>query len=158
MEQDEHQQIFIRGASGIDDISDAQLMLANKPVLFRFMQSIGVSDFSIMDVVKPEPERVRRVLSTVVNYAKYRVHNCNGFYDAVRDYEDTVKELQNEMGRRGELEEKIEQLERDGEEFEDEMKVLEEQRATAEAELLRYSKKQTEYTDGHVEYKQKKRR
>lgn len=45
-------------------------------VLFRasyiFLQTCGVYDFSLVDIMKPEAQRTRRILSAVVNYARFR--------------------------------------------------------------------------------------
>lgn len=36
------------------------------------MTEVGIDDFSLRDVLKPEPPRVRRILSAVINFAKFR--------------------------------------------------------------------------------------
>lgn len=141
---------------GIDAQTDARMLLANKRMLFNFLYSIGVNDFSILDIMKPEGERMRRVLSTVVNYAKYREHKCSEWYMIVKQYEATTQKLNDEMARRTELTNKVQQLEQEAETIDEEMKELEERRTSAESELLRCRKKQTDYTDGHAEYKQRK--
>lgn len=33
---------------------------------------VGVDDFSLRDLIKPEPAHVRRILSAVINFAKFR--------------------------------------------------------------------------------------
>jgi kinetochore protein Nuf2 len=36
------------------------------------MRTCGISDFSMMDVLKPEAKRTRENLSAVINFAKFR--------------------------------------------------------------------------------------
>jgi len=36
------------------------------------MEQVGVDDFSLRDIVKPETAHVRRILSAVINFAKFR--------------------------------------------------------------------------------------
>jgi len=38
----------------------------------KLMSKIGVENFSIRDVIKPEPLRLRRDLSALINFAKFR--------------------------------------------------------------------------------------
>lgn len=37
-----------------------------------FLKTCGVHDFTIMDFMKPEPQRTKRILSAVINYARFR--------------------------------------------------------------------------------------
>ncbi|SMN22901.1 similar to Saccharomyces cerevisiae YOL069W NUF2 Component of the evolutionarily conserved kinetochore-associated Ndc80 complex (Ndc80p-Nuf2p-Spc24p-Spc25p) [Maudiozyma saulgeensis] len=49
---------------------------------YRFFKDIGVNDFGMMDLKKPVFERVRRLLSAVVNYARFReerMFDCKRF-------------------------------------------------------------------------------
>ncbi|CAG8560875.1 6273_t:CDS:10 [Funneliformis caledonium] len=38
----------------------------------RFMQVVGISDFNLGDIIKPEPQRLRTILSGIINYMKFR--------------------------------------------------------------------------------------
>lgn len=40
--------------------------------LGRLMKAAGIMDFSLRDVFKPESQRVRRYLSAIINFAKFR--------------------------------------------------------------------------------------
>lgn len=40
-----------------------------------FLRTCGVHDFTIMDLMKPEPQRTKRHLSAVINYARFREEN-----------------------------------------------------------------------------------
>ncbi|ODV97228.1 hypothetical protein PACTADRAFT_1801 [Pachysolen tannophilus NRRL Y-2460] len=41
-------------------------------IIYRFLNECGIDDFNIMDIVKPDPIRVRRILSCIVNFARFR--------------------------------------------------------------------------------------
>lgn len=36
------------------------------------MQVVGISDFNLGDIVRPEPQRLRMILSGIINYMKFR--------------------------------------------------------------------------------------
>lgn len=57
-------------------------VLALNKICFKFFQDIGVSDFNMMDLYKPDFTRTRRLLSAVVNYARFReerMFDCDKF-------------------------------------------------------------------------------
>jgi kinetochore protein Nuf2 len=47
--------------------------------LIRFMQRVGVKDFSISDLISPEKSRTIRNLSGIINFAKFRNQKCQLF-------------------------------------------------------------------------------
>ncbi|KAF9425032.1 kinetochore-associated Ndc80 complex subunit nuf2 [Podila epigama] len=48
--------------------------------LVKMMEGVGITDFSSRDLTKPEADRVRRVLSAIINYIKFREVNQGAFY------------------------------------------------------------------------------
>lgn len=38
----------------------------------KLMTEVGIDDFSIRDLIKPEAGRVKKILSAVINFAKFR--------------------------------------------------------------------------------------
>jgi kinetochore protein Nuf2 len=36
------------------------------------MSQVAISDFSIRDLIKPDAQRVKRILSAIINFAKFR--------------------------------------------------------------------------------------
>jgi hypothetical protein len=42
------------------------------PRSVQLMQTIGIHDFSMTDVQKPEPLRLKRILSALINFARFR--------------------------------------------------------------------------------------
>lgn len=62
--------------------SETVKVLALNKICFKFFQDIGVSDFNMMDLYKPDALRTRRLLSAVVNYARFReerMFDCDKF-------------------------------------------------------------------------------
>lgn len=58
-----------------------QVLVLNK-ICFKFFENIGVSDFNMLDLYRPDALRTRRLLSAVVNYARFReerMFDCNRF-------------------------------------------------------------------------------
>ena len=47
--------------------------------LVRLMAEVGVEDFSIRDLIKPDAQHVRRILSAVINFAKFREERMHVF-------------------------------------------------------------------------------
>jgi kinetochore protein Nuf2 len=43
------------------------------------MTVVGIYDFNMKDFIKPTPERVRRILSAVINFAKFREEQLSEF-------------------------------------------------------------------------------
>jgi hypothetical protein len=54
------------------------------------MHDVGVSDFTSKDMTKPEADRVRRVLSAVINFAKFREDRQPDFFTAMRDSDEVI--------------------------------------------------------------------
>lgn len=45
------------------------------------MSGVGIDDFSMRDILRPEPPRVRRCFSAVINFAKFREERM-GFFES----------------------------------------------------------------------------
>ncbi|KAF9089775.1 kinetochore-associated Ndc80 complex subunit nuf2 [Mortierella sp. AD031] len=58
--------------------------------LAEMMHEVGVNDFSSRDVTKPEAERVRRILSAVINFAKFREDRQPAFFQALREADEVI--------------------------------------------------------------------
>ncbi|KAJ3243486.1 kinetochore-associated Ndc80 complex subunit nuf2 [Chytriomyces hyalinus] len=47
--------------------------------LFKLVTEVGIHDFSIRDLIKPEPGHVRKILSAIINFAKFREERVSVF-------------------------------------------------------------------------------
>lgn len=65
--------------------------------LSKLMRASGVMDFSLKDVFKPEASRVQRMLSAIINFAKFRE-------EKVADYDELIDASDSLASRREELE------------------------------------------------------
>jgi hypothetical protein len=43
------------------------------------MTQVSVADFSIRDLIKPDPSRVKKILSAILNFAKFREEQLSVF-------------------------------------------------------------------------------
>ncbi|KAG0348081.1 kinetochore-associated Ndc80 complex subunit nuf2 [Podila humilis] len=57
-------------------------------VTTKIMSGVGISDFTSRDLMKPEADRVRRVLSAVINFIKYREVNQSTFWQEIERLEE----------------------------------------------------------------------
>ncbi|KAG0272095.1 kinetochore-associated Ndc80 complex subunit nuf2 [Linnemannia exigua] len=58
--------------------------------LTSMMHEVGVFDFSSRDVTKPEADRARRILSAVINFAKFREDQQQDFFNAMRESDEVI--------------------------------------------------------------------
>lgn len=71
--------------------------------LHKLMMEVGIQDFNLRDIIKPEPARVRRILSAVINFAKFRGERIAVFDDCtsksaqLNDRKARLKEAHTEM-------------------------------------------------------------
>ncbi|KAF3987747.1 hypothetical protein FT663_02706 [Candidozyma haemuli var. vulneris] len=83
-----------------DDTSQSIPLL----ILFRcslaFLDKCGVHDFNIMDLKKPESQRIRRILSAVINFARFReerMKDCEPIAQVCEEYSEDVRKSENEI-------------------------------------------------------------
>jgi kinetochore protein Nuf2 len=43
------------------------------------MTQVSVADFSIRDLIKPDPNRIKKILSAILNFAKFREEQLSVF-------------------------------------------------------------------------------
>ena len=48
-------------------------------IILRLMNEVGINDFSLRDLIKPESVRLRLILSAVINFAKFREEQLTVF-------------------------------------------------------------------------------
>ncbi|KAL6947749.1 hypothetical protein ACO0RG_000335 [Hanseniaspora osmophila] len=139
-----------------DESETLNILILNK-ICFNFFQDLGVNDFNIMDLYKPEYNKTRRLLSAVVNFARFReekIHDCI-------QYVQTTEEL---MTR---LREKFEESNAIAEQYgthksediftiNDQLKTHEKENQDLQEALKNLLSVQRELMDGYEEYKKTK--
>ncbi|WLF80825.1 kinetochore-associated Ndc80 complex subunit nuf2 [Lodderomyces elongisporus] len=63
----------------------------------RFFHNINVSDFTISDLSKPDPFRIRRLLSAVVNYIRFRETNSQIFDSMAAEAEQKTQAVKQQQ-------------------------------------------------------------
>jgi kinetochore protein Nuf2 len=140
--------------------AESRATLGLQRLVYRFLVDCGIDDFNIMDIIKPEPQRFRRILSAVVNFARFREEHMGDCEDLVRQTEERQNKLQQLHEEREQLLAKIHELQQAGdkESFDDQVKRMQEHNAEVEGELRKLKKVQEQLTDEHGHYKQEKQR
>ncbi|KAI9341878.1 Nuf2 family-domain-containing protein [Obelidium mucronatum] len=60
--------------------------------LFKLVSEVGISDFSIRDLIKPEPGHMRKILSGIINFAKFREERLAVFENCTQQSEEIVRQ------------------------------------------------------------------
>lgn len=133
-------------------------------VLFRaadtFLQQCGLYDLRFTDLMRPEPLRTLRILSAVINYAKFRevhlneceplVRICEGNMEEVRRAEDSNNKLTNDIAilkdnlgedakhESGHLRSTLEQLNSFNSRLEQELRALQKSQEEVRSEHKKY--------------------
>lgn len=142
-----------------------QVLVLNK-ICYKFFQNIGVSDFNMMDLYRPDTQRTKRLLSAVVNYARFReerMFDCNRFISQteallgqLRSKFDDYNLLQQQMKRYEEEEKQIDEVgvQSNG----DELEALESNNRSIETQLKKLTQIQETLSIDYNNYKEQKQR
>jgi kinetochore protein Nuf2 len=71
------------------------------------MVEVGVEDFSLKDLIRPEGARLKIILSAIINFAKFREEQLAVFEDFSRKAEELVEQKSKLASRDSELSGKI---------------------------------------------------
>lgn len=124
--------------------------------LRKFMLDIGIDDFSMRDLLKPEPRRVRRCFSAVINFAKFREEKMMLFETCTRKAEEAlVTREQLELNNHS-LNEKLNAIKTLREQQEPEVQRLREQNAALTNTLREAKRQQTNLKEESDNLKQTK--
>ncbi|QLL34391.1 hypothetical protein HG536_0G02520 [Torulaspora globosa] len=142
-----------------------QVLVLNK-ICYRFFQNIGVADFNLTDLYRPDAHRTKRILSAVVNYARFReerMFDCNKFISEtetllgqLRSRFDDYNLLQQQIKRYEDEERKIEGLASQGNG--DELQALEENNRSIEMQLKKLTQLQESLSIDYNNYKEEKQK
>lgn len=148
-----------------DDITSSVRLILLHRGAYEFFLICGVNDFTLMDIMRPEPQRIRRILSAVVNYARFREENsveCEKLVSISEGNLEKLKVVQNENSRLSnkinDLKYKIEANETDEGNKKATLKQITTYNSKLENELKKLKKNQEILTLEHSKYKDEKRR
>lgn len=135
-----------------------QVLVLNK-ICFKFFQNIGVSDFNMSDLYKPDPLRTRRLLSAVVNYARFReerMFDCNRF---ISQTETLLGQLRSKFDDYNLLQQQLKDYKEEATKLGgQELGTLEENNKHLEAELKKMTQVQKALSLDYSNYKQEKQK
>ncbi|KAG0331229.1 kinetochore-associated Ndc80 complex subunit nuf2 [Podila horticola] len=121
-------------------LEDFQEMNDELNITVKMMSRLGVTDFTSRDLTKPEADRVRRVLSAVINFIKFREVYQGAFwqeYEKLDDMASIMADYQAETKMLNDELEVIEQRRLEQEPRIEEVKTLNEQYAAEVGEHKR---------------------
>ncbi|CEP24497.1 NUF2 [Cyberlindnera jadinii] len=140
------------------EFEDSLDIVTLQMVLYKFFVDCGVDDFLIMDLIKPEPIRLKRLLSAVVNFARFREEHLYDNEQIIHD--NNVKfEKHSEMSAENtRLKENISRLINDNDKIKSNLDELNKHNERVESELRSLKKIQESLTAEHMNYKTEKSR
>lgn len=71
------------------------------------MVEVGIDDFNLKDLIRPEGPRLRIILSAIINFAKFREEQLGVFEDFSKKAEELVEQRNKLAAREAELTGKI---------------------------------------------------
>lgn len=142
-----------------------QVLILNK-ICYKFFQNIGVSDFNMMDLNRPDTQRTKRLLSAVVNYARFReerMFDCNRF---ISKTEDLLGQLRSKFDDYNLLQQQIKRYDEEEKQIEDvgvqsngdELEALESNNRSIETQLKKLTQVQETLSIDYNNYKEEKQK
>jgi len=108
----------------------------------KMMRICGIMDFSIQDVVKPSSKRLRRQLSGIINFAKFREERLMMYTELSAEREEIIESLRCVSEENVQLLMQYDTLERAGEEENSMIAVVENECRTTEEDIGKLNKLQ----------------
>ena len=118
-------------------------LLAFYKQVARLMFQVGIDDFSLKDVVKPEPQRLRLLLSAIINFAKFREEQLSVWEELVGKGEEVQEEHKRLVNREDDLSAKIEAIREQRRQEEPQVNRTKEQIGGMVSELRELKRQQT---------------
>lgn len=147
-----------------EDLSFALNLILLYKAARDFFQGCGVDDLTLMDIVRPEYSRIRRILSAVVNFARFREEHSAECETLVLESESSLEKLRNIQINNENLANQLKDLklkiekEKDGKKNKSTLKQVNSYNLKLENELKKFKKAQELLTLEHVQYKEEKAR
>lgn len=148
-----------------DDVTSSIRLIILHRGAYEFFLICGINDFTLMDIMRPEPQRIRRILSAVVNYARFREENSIECEKLVSISEGNIEKLKNVQSENSKLSNQINDLKYKLEANETNegnkkatLKQINMYNLKLENELKKLKKNQEILTLEHTNYREEKRR
>jgi len=113
-------------------------------LILQLMSEVGIEDFSLRDLIRPEAGRFRLILSAVINFAKFREEQLSVFEEFSRRADEALEQRQKLGKRQDELKSRVGVIRAKRADEEPMVNRLKEEIAQSIQELRNLKKKQTD--------------
>jgi FtsZ-binding cell division protein ZapB len=121
-----------------------------------FMNDIGIANFGLNDLLKPEPKRIKIILSAVINFARFREDQL-AVFEQLSKTTDDLNEKKTMLERSvGELNEKVEAIKYKRKEDEPEVQKAEAVNSALIMELKEYNRTQSQLSSNVEKLKEER--
>lgn len=153
------------------DLTDSMNVLVLFKAANLMLTNCGIHDFTITDLMRPEPARIQRILSGVINLARFRELRLRGCEALARESDEKLQEVRSLEEENQELRSKIDMMKerlQDDAERDSQQALSLQQKSTLsqlnsynfklEQELKKLQKSQEVLRQEHSSYKESKTR
>ena len=134
---------------------DSVSELAHFRAIHRVMEACGVHDFSVMDMLAPNHKRLKRQLSAVINFAKFREERIGLYAQLCAARDERLDTLQRTKNEAAELSARLATAKERANEDNAEIDALERENGGLEAEIERMNAQQLAMRDEAAALKQR---
>lgn len=136
--------------------SDSLSLLTFYREIARLITEVGIDNVSIRDLIKPEPAQVKKILSAIINFAKFREERMPVYEKYTGAYDEYAGRLQDLEYQNQELIERLEALKNRRNEEEPLIRSAQEQNVSLTNNLRELKKHQTHLTNENDDLKREK--
>ncbi|ODV81671.1 uncharacterized protein CANTADRAFT_73554, partial [Suhomyces tanzawaensis NRRL Y-17324] len=145
-----------------EDTTSALSLIGLHRAAYKFLQGCGIYDLTLMDIMRPDPYKTRRILSAVVNFARFREEHSAECEALVLESESSLENVRKVQADNANIANQLNQLktkiESDGNQKKATLKQVTSYNLKLEAELKKLKKAQEIVTLEHTQYKEEKAR
>lgn len=92
------------------DIKSSISVVACQRIMYKFLCDCGVDDFNIRDISKPEPSRLRIILSALINYARFREERMGDLDELMDKNDQTLENYKTLVKKNREIQSEIDRI------------------------------------------------
>lgn len=152
------QQLKAQISQESEEFEETLGLVALQRTLYQFFQDCGIYDFVLTDLTKPDPYRIRRLMSGVVNFARFREEHLDDNYQILQENNLKFERFDTLSKENTNLNSDIERLEHKNDDLKGKLDEMNEHNLEAEAKLKELKKVQESLTNEHFNYKSEKLR
>jgi kinetochore protein Nuf2 len=151
----------VREGDDDDDTKPVLSLIILHRITHKFLNALGVHDLTISDIMRPEPHRIRRILSAVINYARFLEEHSADAEDLMAETETYVEQIRKIQQDNESTKQSLENLKMKLESNDSQpkrvtLKQVNTYNSKLELELKRLKKSQEVLTLAHTQYKEEK--